>query len=103
MALAGLGVLQALGLRAPDDVSVAGFDGTDIARYVYPTLTTVVSDPVAWGREAARTLLRLIHDGAADDVELPAARLQVAQSTAPPGGGADPAPPQHPSTPTSSG
>jgi DNA-binding LacI/PurR family transcriptional regulator len=103
MALAGLGVLQALGLRAPDDVSMAGFDGTDIARYVYPTLTTVVSDPVAWGREAARTLLRLIHDGAADDVELPAARLQVAQSTAPPGGGAPPAPPQHPSTTTSSG
>jgi DNA-binding LacI/PurR family transcriptional regulator len=103
MALAGLGVLQALGLRAPADVSVAGFDGTDIARYSYPALTTVVSDPVAWGREAARTLLRLIRDGTADDRELPAARLQLAQSTAPPGGGAPPAPPQHPSTPTSSG
>ncbi len=106
MALAGLGVLQAQGLRAPEDVSVAGFDGTDLARYVHPALTTVVSDPVAWGREAARTLLRLISDGAADDVELPAARLQVARSTAPPAaesGEATSAPPQHPSTPTSSG
>jgi DNA-binding LacI/PurR family transcriptional regulator len=92
MALAGLGVLQTLGLRAPDDVSVAGFDGTDIARYVYPALTTVVSDPIAWGREAAQTLLRLIREGAADDVELPAARLQIAQSTAPPPGEASPTP-----------
>ena len=26
------------------------FDGIDIARYVYPSLTTVVSDPVAGSR-----------------------------------------------------
>jgi DNA-binding LacI/PurR family transcriptional regulator len=84
MAVAGLGIIQARGLRCPDDMSVAGFDGADIARHIYPALTTVVSDPVAWGRSAARTLLQLIADGRANDVELPAAQLRVAQSTAPP-------------------
>jgi hypothetical protein len=39
---------------------------------------------VAWGRTAARTLLQLIADGRADDVELPAAELRIARSTAPP-------------------
>jgi DNA-binding LacI/PurR family transcriptional regulator len=84
MALAGLGVTQALGLRSPEDISIAGFDGTDLAHYVFPTLTTVVSDPAAWGRAAAGTLLRLIADGHADDVELSAAQLRIARSTAPP-------------------
>ncbi len=83
MAVAGLGIIQARGLRCPDDISVAGFDGADIARHIYPALTTVVSDPVAWGRSAARTLLQLIADGRADDVQLPAAQLRIAQSTAP--------------------
>ena len=78
-----MGVIQARGLRCPDDISVAGFDGADIARHIYPALTTVVSDPVAWGRSAARTLLQLIADGRADDVQLPAAELRIAQSTAP--------------------
>jgi len=83
MAVAGLGIIQARGLRCPDDISVAGFDGADIARHIYPALTTVVSDPVAWGRSAASTLLQLIADGRADDVQLPAAELRIAQSTAP--------------------
>ncbi len=101
MALAGLGVLHGRGLRVPEEMSVAGFDGTDIARYVFPSLTTVVADPFDWGREAARTLLRLTVDGSVDDIELPAARLRVARSTAPLGE-------NHPSphltpTPTSSG
>ena len=96
-ALAGLGVVQAMGLRSPDDVSVAGFDGTDIARYVFPTLTTVVSDPVAWGGAAAGTLLHLVADGHADDVDLAAAELRIAESTAPPPD-AEPTPTNHLST-----
>ena len=96
MALAGIGAAHAMGLRSPEDVSVAGFDGTDIARYVFPALTTVVSDPVAWGRAAASTLLQLVADGHADDVELSAAQLRIAQSTAPPPE-AEPHPPNQPS------
>ncbi len=84
MALAGLGVIHASGMRVPDDVSVAGFDGTELTNFVFPTLTTVVSDPVAWGRAAAATLLSSIADGRAPGVQLPAAVLRVGQSTAPP-------------------
>lgn len=94
MALAGLGVIHARGLRVPEDVSLAGFDGTELTCYVFPTLTTVVSDPVAWGRAAASTLLAFIADGHAPDVHLPAAALRIGQSTAPPPS-TTPAPPNH--------
>ena len=84
MAVAGLGIVHGQGLRSPEDVSVAGFDGADISRHIFPTLTTVDSDPLAWGRVAASTLLQLISEGQADDVQLPAAQLRIARSTAPP-------------------
>ena len=82
MAIAGLGVLQQSHIDVPGLVSIVGFDGTDLARNVHPALTTVESDPEQWGAAAAGTLLRLVTDGHADDVELPAARLVLADSTA---------------------
>jgi DNA-binding LacI/PurR family transcriptional regulator len=84
MAIAGLGVLHARGIRVPYEVSVIGFDGIEMGQYVYPALTTVVADPEAWGAAAATTLLALIADGRARDVELPPARLLPRDSTAPP-------------------
>lgn len=84
MAIAGLGVLQSRQIDVPGEVSIVGFDGTELARNVHPALTTVESDPEQWGAAAAGTLLRLVADGRADDVELPAARLVLAESTAPP-------------------
>jgi DNA-binding LacI/PurR family transcriptional regulator len=84
MAVAGLGVLQAAGVVVPDDLSIVGFDGVDIGRHVFPALTTVVADPEQWGAAAATTLLTLIADGTARDVELPPARLELRHSTAPP-------------------
>lgn len=83
MAIAGLGVLQQRRIEVPEQVSVVGFDGTELARNVHPALTTVESDPEQWGAAAAGTLLRLVAAGRADDVELPAARLVLADSTAP--------------------
>ncbi len=83
MALAGIAVLQQRGIGVPADVSVTGFDGTDLGRLLNPPLTTVVSDPLAWGRAAAELVLRLLREGAAPDVELPAAELVLRQSTGP--------------------
>ena len=60
------------------------YDGTDISGYVFPALTTITSDPVEWGRVAARTLLQLIAAGEAESVELPPAALLVRASTSPP-------------------
>lgn len=84
MAIAGLGVLQQRRIEVPGEVSVVGFDGTELARNVHPALTTIESDPEQWGAAAAATLLRLVAEGHAADVDLPPARLVVAGSTAPP-------------------
>lgn len=84
MAVAGMALLQRHGRLIPEQVSVTGFDGSDLASHLHPPLTTVAADPVAWGSAAAEVLLRLIADGEATDVELPAAQLVVGGSTGPP-------------------
>ncbi|WP_107498712.1 LacI family DNA-binding transcriptional regulator [Actinacidiphila yeochonensis] len=86
MAMAGMAVAQELGLLVPERLSVTGFDDTELAAYVHPTLTTVRTSPFAWGQEAARTLLRLVDSGSAPDVELESPELIVRSSTARPYG-----------------
>ena len=84
MAIAGLGAAQAAGLTVPDDLSIAGFDDSELAEYVHPGLTTVRADPFRFGEAAAHTLNQLV-DGAyaVPDVELPPAQLVVRRSTGP--------------------
>ena len=83
MALAGIAVAQRMGLSVPGDLSMAGFDDSDIARYVYPSLTSVATDVVEWGAAAARALLAVIAGIGVDDTELAPARLVVRESTGP--------------------
>ncbi len=57
-----LGVIEAArgrGLRVPDDLSVVGFDDTQVARLASPQLTTVRQPLQAMGGMALRTALRL--------------------------------------------
>jgi DNA-binding LacI/PurR family transcriptional regulator len=84
MAIAGIGVASELGVRVPHDLSITGFDDIEFARHVYPALTTVGATPLVWGRAAATTLLGLIRTGAAEDVDLPAARLILRGSASTP-------------------
>ena len=84
-----VGVLQAarkLGLRVPEDLSVVGFDDTDLATLATPLLTTVRQPLQEMGRVAMRTLLQLIAGDTLDfhHVEL-STNLVVRNSTAPPG------------------
>ncbi|HEV8570723.1 MAG TPA: substrate-binding domain-containing protein [Actinoplanes sp.] len=86
------GVIEAArvrGLRVPDDLSVVGFDDTQVARYASPPLTTVRQPLRDMGRVALRTALRLAAGEKLDShhVEL-ATELVVRQSTgsAPPAG-----------------
>jgi DNA-binding LacI/PurR family transcriptional regulator len=81
MALAGIAVAQRSGLTVPRDLSIAGFDDSDIARYAYPSLTSVATDAVEWGAAAARTLLSLIAGGDLHDAELAPAHLVIREST----------------------
>ncbi|PJJ73555.1 DNA-binding LacI/PurR family transcriptional regulator [Diaminobutyricimonas aerilata] len=83
MAVAGLAVAQSAGVVVPRDLSITGFDGTEVGEHVYPALTTVATDVVEWGRASARVLLQLVTGEHPDDLELPPARLVVRSSTAP--------------------
>ncbi|MBU2663960.1 LacI family transcriptional regulator [Actinoplanes bogorensis] len=83
MAIAGLSVAQELGIVVPGQLSITGFDNTDLAAYVSPPLTTVRTDPYLWGRAAADALLQSIEGGTVDDVPVPPAQLVVRASTAP--------------------
>ena len=83
MALAGIAVAQRAGLSVPGDLSVSGFDDSDIARYVYPSLTSVATDAVEWGAAAARALLAAIAGTASGDTDLAPARLVARESTGP--------------------
>jgi DNA-binding LacI/PurR family transcriptional regulator len=82
------GVLQALrdaGLRAPEDLSVVGFDDVPVAAWAAPPLTTV-RQPLAAMAATAFRMLRSGGSGAsaqAHHVEL-ATSLVVRDSTAPP-------------------
>lgn len=84
MAVAGIAVAHERGLELPRELSIAGMDGSDLGRFVYPALTTLDNDPVGWGRASTRVLLDLIERGQADDVALPPAALIIRASTASP-------------------
>jgi LacI family transcriptional regulator len=83
-----LGVIEAArarGLRIPEDLSVVGFDDTDLARMASPPLTTVRQPLREMGGAALRTALRLVNGDKVEShhIEL-ATELVVRASTAPP-------------------
>ncbi|MFC3687606.1 LacI family DNA-binding transcriptional regulator [Aquipuribacter hungaricus] len=84
MAMAGLTVAHQCGVQVPGDLSVTGFDDAASAAHTHPPLTTIRADVPAWGARCARTLLELVEGGAAEDVEMPPARLVVRDTTGPP-------------------
>ena len=59
-ALGGLEAIREAGLRVPQDISVAGYDGVDILQMCRPQLTTVYQDTLHIGQAAARKLVHLI-------------------------------------------
>lgn len=83
MAIAGLGIARRRGLSVPGDLSVTGFDDTELGRWVNPSLTSVATDAREWGRVAARTLLAAIAGDAPEHVRLAEPSLTVRESTGP--------------------
>lgn len=63
MALGALHYLTEMGYKVPDDFSIVGFDDVDVAAYLNPPLTTIRSDNVAVGRQAAKLLLQILEKG----------------------------------------
>ncbi len=83
MAIAGLTVAREYGIDVPRELSITGFDDTELASYVSPTLTSVRSDASGWGSAAARTLLDLVAGNPVTDMEMPPAQPVIRASTAP--------------------
>ena len=71
--LLAIGALSALSERAlsvPDDVSVIGFDDSELARHASPPLTTMRIHSRDMARAAARRLLERIENGSLPPVRI---------------------------------
>lgn len=85
LALGALFAAQRLGLRAPRDLSIVGFDDLPIASVTSPALTTVHVPAVRMGVAAAEALVAQMDEGEAiRSLTLPA-ELAIRESTGPPG------------------
>jgi LacI family transcriptional regulator len=85
--LLGMAAIRAaidLGLRVPEDVSIAGFDDIPFSRFSVPRLTTVSGIPEQNGREAVRLLLkRLAEPERPQESIVSSWQLHVRESTGP--------------------
>ena len=58
--IGGLNAIREMELRIPDDISVAGYDGTQYSQMLYPKVTTIQQDTSRIGKEAASRLISII-------------------------------------------
>jgi DNA-binding LacI/PurR family transcriptional regulator len=83
MAVAGLGVAQEMGLDVPADLSLVAWDDNPLCRLVRPALTAVSRHVPEHGRQAVRTLLRVVAGEPVQDVRIDPPVLVPRASTAP--------------------
>ncbi|MCI2111138.1 MAG: LacI family transcriptional regulator [Bacilli bacterium] len=62
--IGGISAIGKAGLRIPDDVSVAGFDGVNLSRIMRPVFTTFVQPANELGRLSAQKLIARIENPA---------------------------------------
>lgn len=58
--IGGRNVIMDLGLSIPDDISIAGYDGTRVSQLLHPKLTTIRQNTELIGSEAADRLIHTI-------------------------------------------
>ena len=83
LALALMDALRRLGIRAPDDVGIVGFDGILFAEISNPRLTTVATPLVELGRLAASSLIGAIQTGQLPEAIVLPVELVIRESTLP--------------------
>ncbi|SNS67153.1 transcriptional regulator, LacI family [Micrococcales bacterium KH10] len=83
MAASGMSYALNRGLRVPEDLSITGYDDFELAAFLSPSLTTVRTDPTAWGAAAVDHLLALINGDDPSDLALPPPTLITRDSTGP--------------------
>ncbi|MDR0885548.1 MAG: LacI family transcriptional regulator [Clostridiales Family XIII bacterium] len=60
--IGGINVFKARNMRIPEDISIAGYDGIQIASVLEPKLTTIKQDTVGMGKAAAINLINYIEN-----------------------------------------
>jgi LacI family transcriptional regulator len=84
MAAGVIRVADRLGIKVPEELSVAGCDDIALARQIYPALTTINQPFAAMAEHAAMALIASIRDKAPlQGSESVPATLQIRESTAP--------------------
>lgn len=68
MAIGAIKALKDKGYKVPEEVSIIGFDDVNVAGFTDPPLTTIRTDKVAVGKNAAHHLLDCIQSGRHDKV-----------------------------------
>lgn len=76
MAIAAIRAAAEHGLRVPQDISIIGFDGVEISRYLTPPLTTMAQPMEQIAFESIRLLLRGISGSPGERVLLKAELLE---------------------------
>lgn len=51
-----------LGYRVPEDISIVGFDDTEVSKRTFPTLTTVNSNPSMIGTQMTRIMISVLEN-----------------------------------------
>ncbi len=59
-AIWGINGFRSRGIKVPEDISVAGFDGIEIGEMIYPRLTTIKQNPLRLGKEASLKCIQMI-------------------------------------------
>ena len=74
-ALGGVAAIEDMGLKVPDDVSITGFDGIELANVIRPKLTTIKQNAAEIGIVLGKKLLEAIKDP--DNVKFEQIKVQA--------------------------
>lgn len=80
MAIGAVHALYEEGRRVPQDISVAGYDGIELSKYVHPTLTTIRQNVERMADQGTEILLRAIREGSGAVHEIIPFELQKGSS-----------------------
>jgi len=88
VAVGAINEAHIMGITIPDELSIIGFDDTDVRNSVYPKMTAVCQDSRGLGRLAFETAVALSEENASSDLRKPPrsqpAWLELNHTTAPP-------------------
>ena len=81
-ALGALRFVYSTGRRVPDDLSIIGFDDTDLSAYFEPPLTTIAQPKQELGQTAMEVILSMLRGDDVEETHLLPCELIVRKSTA---------------------